>query len=420
MTGGRRWYRGIGLIIAMLLLLPMLLTPMTVYGVEVDLRRVAAEDEEIYRYEFPNGLGVETTIPMGSSDQMITIFAFDEGIEYQMYRDGEQIVYSQDDLLMEDGDYVLHMKAQDYTATFEFSLSGSAEEYDISFGSIVTVQKLDGGYSHSKQRFVYTFPNGASVTANIPIGNISSSHVTFSFSGAVSGTLLKDDAPADFTVGETISEEGVYRLSLTAMPDITDATEGTFDDMETTDTNIYKADFCFRILSSPCSDMGVYNPPQDFEITGVSLDGKAAEFSSDYCLLDKDGSYSFQLRHKADSSVTGKASLQIDRLAPYLTFPQGGAGGEAEGTVLLRKSEESAEVTILKDQEPYLGDPTKLTDPGYYQITIRDEAGNQREYRLRLTEAFHFSWTTLVIILLIAAAVVVAIAVFARRNMRVI
>ena len=88
--------------------------------------------------------------------------------------------------------------------------------------------------------------------------------------------------------------------------------------------------------------------------------------------------------------------------------------------VLLRKSEESAEVTILKDKEPYRGDPTKLTDPGFYQIMIRDEAGNQREYHLRLKETFHFSWTTVIIVLLIAAAAIAAIAVYARRNMRVI
>jgi len=416
----RRVYRGVGFLIAMLLLLPMLLTPMTVYGVEVDLRRVAAEDEEIYRYEFPNGLGIETTIPMGSNDQMITVFAIDEGVEYQMYRDGEMIVYTQDDLLMEDGDYVLQLKAQDYTASFPFSLSGSAEDYDIEFGSIINVQKLDGGYSHTKQRFVYQFPNGATVTANIPNGNISANHVTFSFTGAVSGVLVKDDAPADFIVGETISEEGIYRLSLTAMPDITNATEGSFDDIQTTDTNIYKADFNFRILNTPCSDIGIYNPPQDFVITGVSLDGKAVDYTSDYCFLRKDGDYSFQLKHQSDSNVTGKASIRIDREAPYLLFPEGGAGGVAEGMVLLRKSEESAAVTITKDREPYVGDPTKLTDPGYYQITIQDEAGNQREYRLQLLEAFQFSWTTLVIVLLVAAAAVAVIAVLARRNMRVI
>ena len=110
----------------------------------------------------------------------------------------------------------------------------------------------------------------------------------------------------------------------------------------------------------------------------------------------------------------------MDREAPSLLFPEGGAGGVAEGMVLLRKSEESAAVTITKDREPYVGDPTKLTDPGYYQITIQDEAGNQREYRLQLLEAFQFSWTTLVIVLLVAAAAVAVIAVLARRNMRVI
>ena len=126
MIGAHRVVRWLGLLAAMLFLLPLLLTPMTVYGVEVELRRAAAEDEEIYRYEFPNGLGIETTIPMGSNDQMVTIFAIDEGVEYQMFRDGEPIVYSQDDMLMEDGDYVLQLKAQDYTASFAFSLSGSA------------------------------------------------------------------------------------------------------------------------------------------------------------------------------------------------------------------------------------------------------------------------------------------------------
>jgi hypothetical protein len=258
------------------------------------------------------------------------------------------------------------------------------------------------------------------VTANIPNGNISSGDVTFSFTGSVTGVLTKDDAPADFAAEQAISEEGIYHLELTAMPDITNATAGSFNDIETTDTNVYKADFHFRILKSVCSDMGVYNPPQDFMITGASLDGRGVEYLPNACFLHEDGTYSFQLRHVSDSNVTGKASVQIDRLAPYLTFPEGGAGGVAEGMVLLRKSEESAEVTILKDREPYLGDPTKLTDPGYYQITIRDEAGNRQEYRLRLTEAFHFSWTTVVIVLLVAAAAIAAIAVFARRNMGVI
>lgn len=420
MTGGRSVFqRRIGFFIGLLLALPLLL-PMTVHGLEVNLQRVAAGDEEIYRYVFPGGVGFETTIPMGSDDQMITIFSFDDGVGYELYRDGEQVPYAQDDLLMQDGEYLLRVSYLEMTAEFPFTLSGSAADYQMNFGEIVPLERLEGGYSQQRQRFVYTFPNGASVTVNVPNGNIGASHVTFAFTGAVTGNLVRDDEAVSFAAGETISEEGVYHLSLTAMPELTAGESGSMDDIQTTDTNIYRADFYFRILKSPCRDMGVFNPPQDFIISSVSLDGRAVDFSPNACFLKDDGNYSFQLRHVSDSAVTGSSNIQIDREAPLLSFPQGGADGAAEGTVLLLKSEEDAVVTILRDGEAYAGDPTRLTGAGYYRITIRDAAGNQREYRIRLSESFRFPWTTVLIVLSAVLVGIIAAAVFGRRNMRVI
>ena len=69
----------------------------------------AGTEEEMNRYELPDHKGFLTNLKSGDTEAVVAAFSFDDGLSYELYRDGEQVSYVNEMLIQASGSYEMRV-----------------------------------------------------------------------------------------------------------------------------------------------------------------------------------------------------------------------------------------------------------------------------------------------------------------------
>ncbi|MCD8089616.1 MAG: hypothetical protein LUD81_03165 [Clostridiales bacterium] len=239
-------------------------------------------------------------------------------------------------------------------------------------------------------------------------------------------TVLKDGEEISYTSGKIINEAGCYSVNVVYDVDkadydeLTGVTESDLeslseDDLDDDSEEYYTglgyiaetASFNFRIIDGPQNLLNFVNPPRDYVIGSVMLDGKKADFGDETLFkAETDGEYKFIFKNP--EGKLPNYSLTYERLTeiPTLTIEGVGKGGIAEEKVVFTPDEDYTEVQVSINGVKIAYEGNVLTEDGLYSLVVSDAAGNSNTYMLNVDIPMRIN-PVLVIIFIIAAGAAV-------------
>lgn len=169
----------------------------------------------------------------------------------------------------------------------------------------------------------------------------------------------------------------------------------------------------FTILKNRVSDLKTFELPEGFELTSITIDdvSQTLQYSNSYNLL-MDGTYEIQW---ACGSIrqTFITRFVLDHTPPELLLPEV-VDGVAKGPVSFTDLE-AGETVYWKtgNMDGIIRDPEELLeDPGYYYLTVSDEAGNYTTYEFEINTYLDSS---AVMVVLMLSGLVIGILIYSRR-----
>ena len=165
------------------------------------------------------------------------------------------------------------------------------------------------------------------------------------------------------------------------------------------------ASFRFTILDGRATQMREYRLPAGFRMEYTSYEGEEETvLYGDYAEMELEGSYSFRYSSPV-SGDTYEISMSVDHTAPTLALPEV-KDGEADGPVTVADLEPGAVIEVeYKGEKKYIRNPEAILDqPGTYNLTVTDEAGNSTQYTFLIN--IYFNPSAVAAIVLLAAAVI--------------
>ena len=393
------------------------LTPCTVYGEDLEVPLIAAgTQDEMNRYELPDGRGFMTNLKQGDQGAMVAAFSFDQGLSYELYRNGVRISYVNEMLIQKEGAYemkVISSYGGDRAyGLFTFSIVeldlGYLEQFQ--FGKVIESPDMEVKFDPKEGGFECMFPNLQSFQASVPNGGLAREEVRFTFPDNMTVVVRQEDrltAPEEYRFWEP----GSYMLTVTSMPDM----QG-----RSTDYNTYVLRYYFRIIGEQVNDVDVVNAPQGFAISSVFRDGVPIRAPSrEYHILNQDGEYRFVMTGTG-LKVEYDVVFNRDTWAPLIHFHKEYDRFGNLKRVSYEGSETGKEVALSVNSEDAGSTRGTLTGSGAYMLRISDRAGNYREYRIVIPMAREFTRQDGVIVTFIILMAVTGFMIHARRHMRVL
>ncbi len=382
---------------------------------EAALRNVGSEDG-LNRYENTMGTGFETNLTDQETDAYFAIFSFDSTVSWQFERDGTEIAYENEDILVDTGDYVLTVTYSDMPqlySTFRFRIveSDFSDMGSVTFGDVIEDPRMTVTFDEEKQMFCYRLPNGAGFYASVPYGGIAAMSARFEFSEEYSVTVQRNGMTEtyDETVGFT--QAGAYQLRIVRLNQY---------DSNQTDYNSYIINFPFVLINSSVSSLTVINAPDDFVIWEIYMNGEPVERDSPYWQwLDADGIYECIFTGEENQSLFYSISFRKDTSAPFLNFSEGAFSGEAS-IVQYTPVEENCTIAVTRNSEYYTPAANTLAVAGNYRITVSDQAGNVRTYDLKIQDDIRLFDIRMIILLAVVLAGAAVYLIYLRTHMRVL
>ncbi len=260
-------------------------------------------------------------------------------------------------------------------------------------------------YNDTTSRFRYTLPDGEWIECNIPQGALYRGSVVFNTSDNISSLSALRDGSA-YTLTSPYQESGSYVI--------------TFWDISVGgDANMaYRFDYVFTLCSDPRMNISLLNAPLGMEIEELSYEGRIQEISDkNSALLVRDGDYHVLF---TGDGVYYEMNFTRDTVPPVLEItPEYRYRITMDENPRWSTTEQGTIVTVKRnyteEEMPY----GELLLNGFYQLTARDSAGNERTYEFTVKAPLPFFTPKMLIIptLLILAAI--AVAIYTRRNMSV-
>ena len=312
-------------------------------------------DKSLYYEVYVNDTsttGVETT---GEDVLLIN----NEELNISVTRNGESYEYNFGDVLSEEGTYLIKI-SDDYgnTTTIQITIDKSVDAY--------------------------------LTTGN---GSISNEDVVITAGEKVSVIVTKDGKPYEYTLGQPITEEGKYKVT------IYDA----YGNQKT---------FSFEIVKGTKTVLD-YTLGENVEIIEVRHNGEVIEWDSNHLNFTTDGTYEVTVL------VDGQEysfELSLDTTAPEVTL-NGIEDGEAGNvTVTITDMTEEGTIKVYKDGELIdynLGD--ELKDYGNYVVEVTDELGNTRTYSFTLEYQMN-GWAIALIIIGILTILGIGVLIYLKRK----
>ncbi|MCQ2517789.1 MAG: hypothetical protein MJ119_03420 [Lachnospiraceae bacterium] len=287
-----------------------------------------------------------------------------------------------------------------------------------------TVQELsEFGFEPEYRDMSFTFDSGREIfvgsvdgeevfTMNVPPDSIVSSGVKFDSKDCLMIMVYRDGDVYVPSEENMITSPGRYRIELIA------AVKGNDKDLIFQGQGgMFSSAVSFRILPDKVCDLGCITAPKDFRIESVTLDGKRIDTVSEYnALLTADGEYSV-LFTGTESDVSYTTDFEKDTIAPFLIFDKSFDGKRVKAPLSISPSEKDTEMSVFLEGNQLIVNEDVLFQPGRYQVTISDKAGNSRNYSFYIIREYKFfSWPMIPI----AAGIIIVIycgMIYVRRNM---
>lgn len=402
-------------LIVLLLFLVVFAAPAYGQEIEVPLSHVGTE-EEMDKYEMPDGKSFLTNLKPGEQAAIIGAFSFEEGLEYELYKDGNRVSYVNEMLIQDAGMYRMKIVSRYGEDTvyslFQFTIvpfnAGYLDQFQ--FGNVVEQPELEIEFDKEKREFIFTFPNSQSFRATIPQGGITRGEVGFEIPETMAAMIKYEDQILVSDV-KSFWQPGNYQMTLTSSPDI----QG-----RTTDYNTYILHFYFRIIPEIVNDTEIMNAPAGFYIRSVSLNGAGMKlFSGEYYQMKKDGRYQFIFTSE-ETNVEYTLELEKDTVAPILNIRQ---SYDRYGNVkwaAYETKEPGSTITVKQNGSLYHSASPELKEGGVYDLSIEDEAGNIRRYKIIIPFAREFTMKNKIIVILVMFLAVTGFMIYARKSMRVL
>lgn len=209
------------------------------------------------------------------------------------------------------------------------------------------------------------FYNEVLLTGSVFYSNVSNGMVTNNsvslktIEDEVAFRVLKDGTEIEYT-GEEFTEDGSYTI---------------FPSEDTTLFISYynsrqKPLFCFRIITNPISDLGIFNAPLSMEINRVTHDEEVLDTVGDSFKLELDGVYQVELKGDAG---TAYVSITKDTRPPRYRV-----NVEKNRATVQYLSSDVSRYILKKGEtsEENAGQISEISGAGAYQLFVYDKAGN--------------------------------------------
>lgn len=406
--------------------------PSAVFAGNVKMTEEYMEESGFYRYYLDDEYYIESNVQLGAVVKNIVKLTYNDYVNVVLYKDGEIQPYESGDYIYGDGEYTVVVKNDINTGRVNFILDTvSAESIDLEdefYNSIKFTQSYD------TDRRMYKEDMGEFYTlySTVPNLSVTNKGVRIYFnedeSAYISGE--KDGEEIEVLSGKLYSEPGYYSINVVYdvdtslgddyLEDVNESdlyafSEESMDQAEAytpSESQIYGsvatvAEFKFLIVNTPQNRLNYINPPQDYIISSIILDGKRVDIKDNsFYKTESDGQYKITFKSVDGTMPDYSFSYVKDRKAPTLTLENIGDGGIAKDKLLIVKNDKNSQTEISSNGSVLKFENDVIDTDGLYKIKVTDEAGNFNSYLVNVDIPIHIS---IIFILFIIAVAVIAI-----------
>jgi hypothetical protein len=404
-----------------------------VYATDVKVKEVYMEDTGFYRYCLTDKSYVESNVRLSGIVNNAVMLSTYGDVKLTLYKDGEPEEINEGGYIYSDGEYTLVISKDDLKGKISFVMDNSVyENMDLSdefyntvplkqgYDSKRGVYRLDMGDYYS---FYTSIPNNAMTNRGVKIYTPQNDNISI--------IVEKNGKEISFSSGQTFSDAGYYAVNFIYsspntpydddVEDITDDELAAITDEEMEDVQLDTppksnplgavadvARYSFCVFDAPQNKLNYINPPQDYSIGSVTLNGKRTDIKNNNRFkAEKDGIY--KITFKSDSLPDYSCTFERDTKPPTLTFRNLGSNGKAEDSLEFIKNDKASSVTITGNDVPYSFDDGVIDKEGLYKIEVKDTAGNMNTYLVNVEKPLHISIFAIMAVLI---AVIAAVAIY--------
>ena len=316
----------------------------------------------------------------------------------------------------------------------------------------VTDKSIERTYDAQKGMYRYALSKNTVFSSSVPNGVITNGEVYIDISDKVAYSFTRNGEKYNYSRGESIDEDGVYKLTVTVNNtsdlkfdfsnlnfslDSLDGMQGgeneTEQITETKNSEVTVTDeawglangtvfeFKFRIINKACNNINIFNLPQDYAFESIIFDENNIEnvkklnsFS-----LNDDGKYVFSIYDTKNPKKKFTTEIILKTNLPILKIQGVVNGLTTYDSVVIDTYESDVTYTATCNGEtirPYGG---AFSEAGLYSVKAKDEAGNTNEYTFRILYTMNLSSGTVIAIVVIIIISLVGYVVYLKKHMRV-
>ncbi|MCC8015746.1 MAG: hypothetical protein LIO87_11245 [Eubacterium sp.] len=407
----------------------LILFPVCVFGAEVKVNEKYMEDTGFYRYSIDDDNYITSSVRLESVIDNIVKISFNDYVSVVIYKDGKVLEFHSGDYIYGDGEYTIVIKNGDDIGRIKFilnTISLDTLNLEDSFYNHINFEQT---YDSERNMFKESMGELFSLYTTVPDGALTEKGVKINFNSSDQDayiTVMKDGEEIDYKSGSTITEAGCYSVNV-----VYDVDRGSYEDLKgVTESDLYSlsdedfnyndseedyysgvdyiaetASFTFRIVDTPQNLLNYVNPPRDYVISSVMLDGKKINFSDETLFTaEADGEYKFIFKNP--EGILPNYSFTYERLRkmPTLTIEGVGKGGIAEDKVVFTPNEDytAVQVSVNGVQTDFEGNV--IDKDGLYSITVSDDAGNTNTYMVNVDIPLRINPVLALIVIIAAGA----------------
>lgn len=222
----------------------------------------------------------------------------------------------------------------------------------------VELENIDG------ENFRHVFINGTELVTNVLDGETVSFIPKLSIPDDVVCTMTRDGKVFSIPASGLITEDGAYKIDFSCF-DKTGKMEKRY--------------FSFNLFMNPTNRLGIYQPPNGFELKSVEHNGESVSFDNkSFTVLNGEGEFKLEY---SSGSLSRSVRLVRDTTPPVLYF--NGTTDIVFREKIIVTSDTECTYRVTKNGQ-IIGDKTELIGAGIYRITATDKAGNLTTARVEI------------------------------------
>lgn len=422
----------------------LVLIALPAYGKEAEVTEEYMEDSGFYRYYVGDSY-IESTVRLGIVVPNVVRLTYGKNVEVTLYKGSEVQNFSSGGLIYGEGNYSLIIKNGDLTGTIDFKITNPTNE-DMSFeDDFYNAVKFTQEYDNQRQMYRETMGDYYSLYANVPNNAVTNRAVKIycTLNENITISAEKDGEEISFSSGKTFSDPGYYSVNVVYdgteaayeedVSNITESDLSDFSESNMENAQAYTApeddpigavadvaQFRFYIVGGPQNKLNYINAPQDYEVAGITLNGKKVKVDNkSFFKAEEDGTYKVSFKAVKAGLPDYSFSYERDRTSPSASFEGVGRGGIAENDVVYNISDKNSEVKITSNNITMDFENNVIDKNGLYKIEVKDKAGNFNTYLINVDKPYYIGFVFILAIIIAAGVGVVLYIRYVKNNIRV-